>query len=87
MSKEGSGIYISAGDLEKYGYCPLSWWYSRKEPGAEDEEQLGKGQEQHQEFGKKLEEIKLKEIYSNREMEPPMADESWTPENREGLLG
>ncbi len=26
--------FISAGELEKYGYCPLSWWYSRQ--GAEE---------------------------------------------------
>ena len=29
--------YISAGDIEKYSYCPLSWWLSRKEKNSEDE--------------------------------------------------
>jgi formate hydrogenlyase subunit 6/NADH:ubiquinone oxidoreductase subunit I len=36
---------------------------------------------------KSMDEEKLKEVYSNREMEPPMADESWQPSNREGLIG
>ena len=34
-----------------------------------------------------MDEAKLKEVYTNREMEPPMADESWQPSNREGLVG
>ena len=29
--------YISAGDIEKYSYCPLSWWLSRKEKNKESE--------------------------------------------------
>ncbi len=29
---------ISAGDLEKFGYCPLSWWLSRKLAPEEGDE-------------------------------------------------
>ena len=29
--------YISAGDIEKYSYCPLSWWLSRNEKNVESE--------------------------------------------------
>ncbi len=29
--------YISAGDIEKYSYCPLSWWLSLKEKNSENE--------------------------------------------------
>ena len=36
---------------------------------------------------KGMDEEKLKEVYTAREMEPPMADESWQPSNREGLVG
>jgi len=43
---------ISAGDLEKFSYCPLSWWLSLK--SEEDSEALAKGTEQHQKLGKSL---------------------------------
>ena len=43
---------ISAGDLEKYSYCPLSWWLSLK--SEEDSEQLSLGAEEHQKLGKSL---------------------------------
>jgi Na+-translocating ferredoxin:NAD+ oxidoreductase RnfC subunit len=35
---------------------------------------------------KKMDPEQLKETYTAREMEPAMADESWTPSNTEGLL-
>jgi len=44
--------YISAGDLEKYSYCPLSWWLSR-EFEAESEE-LALGVKEHEKLGKSL---------------------------------
>ncbi|HEX9907145.1 MAG TPA: CRISPR-associated protein Cas4 [Thermoplasmata archaeon] len=44
--------YISAGDIEKYSYCPLSWWLSREE--EVDSEELARGVKEHQELGKTL---------------------------------
>ena len=35
---------------------------------------------------KGLSKDELKEAYTKREMEPAMAEESWTPSNREGLV-
>lgn len=47
-----AGKYISAGDLEKYSYCPLSWWLSRgHDPERED---LAKGVEEHHRLGRVL---------------------------------
>ena len=51
MSK-GPSRLISAGDLEKYSYCPLSWWLSAKP--EEENEPLEKGIEEHKELGKSL---------------------------------
>ncbi len=55
MEKE----WISASDVEKFGYCPLSWWLSREE--EVDDERLEEGQKEHKEIGKKLGDIKDKE--------------------------
>jgi len=38
--------YISAGDIEKYSYCPLSWWLSRGEKNRDSE-----GVRKHREIG------------------------------------
>lgn len=43
---------ISAGDLEKYSYCPLSWWLS-SEPESENEP-LAQGIKEHEILGKSL---------------------------------
>jgi len=43
---------ISAGDIEKYSYCPLSWWLSLKY--EESSEPLDKGVTKHDELGKSL---------------------------------
>ncbi|OYT59000.1 hypothetical protein B6U81_06835 [Thermoplasmatales archaeon ex4484_30] len=48
---------VPAGDLEKYAYCPLSWWLSRKERNIASKE----GIEEHKRMGKELEEIRKKE--------------------------
>ncbi len=57
MSKE----WISASDVEKYGYCPLSWWLSREvEEGVEDEK-LEQGEKKHKELGRKFKDLKNKE--------------------------
>jgi CRISPR-associated exonuclease Cas4 len=43
---------ISAGDLEKFSYCPLSWWLSLK--SEEDNESLAHGTQQHERLGRSL---------------------------------
>jgi len=53
------GKYISAGDLEKYSYCPLSWWLSAEFEG--DSEGLTQGIKEHEKFGKSLWKIEANE--------------------------
>ncbi len=48
----GLGKPISAGDIEKYSYCPLSWWLSLKH--EESSEALDKGVEKHDTLGRSL---------------------------------
>jgi len=43
---------ISAGDLEKFSYCPLSWWLSLE--SEEDSDSLAKGVKEHKKLGKSL---------------------------------
>jgi CRISPR-associated exonuclease Cas4 len=52
----GNGKMISASDLEKYGYCPLSWWLSRNIPDA-DSETLEAGERSHDNIAKDLDSI------------------------------
>jgi CRISPR-associated exonuclease Cas4 len=56
---EAPGEYISAGDLEKFSYCPLSWWLSRTHDPERRE--LLKGIEEHDKLGKSLWEIDSQE--------------------------
>lgn len=44
--------FISAGDLEKYSYCPLSWWLSQDFEGETQE--LAEGIKGHEKLGKSL---------------------------------
>ncbi len=44
---------ISAGDLEKYAYCPLSWWLSKQEKKVDSVE----GVRSHEEEGRELDNI------------------------------
>ncbi len=60
MSEE----WISASDVEKFGYCPLSWWLSRGKDVSS--EVLKKGTRDHQEIGEKLKDVKDKEEKSHR---------------------
>ena len=48
--------FISAGDIEKYSYCPLSWWLSRGEKHEESE-----GVKKHREFEKSA--IRMRKSY------------------------
>ena len=50
---------VSAGDLEKYAYCPLSWWLSKGEKEHTEEQSIG--MKKHGEIEKKIEDIALKE--------------------------
>lgn len=50
---EPKGVsYISAGDLEKYTYCPLSWWLSRKHDTQD--RATRKGIKEHEKLGETL---------------------------------
>ncbi len=52
---------VSAADLEKYAYCPLSWWLSRKTEDEEKGENEIKGMERHREIETKINDIAIKE--------------------------
>ncbi|MFO8110650.1 MAG: CRISPR-associated protein Cas4 [Thermoplasmata archaeon] len=59
--------WIAAGDIEKYGYCPLSWWLSLEEEEVVNDS-LEQGIQDHEEMGDALTEVKKKEKLS-KEME------------------
>ncbi|MCJ2563475.1 MAG: PD-(D/E)XK nuclease family protein [Candidatus Thermoplasmatota archaeon] len=50
----GNGKAFSASELEKYGYCPLSWWLSKNEV---DEEDLSEGERKHAEIASEITKI------------------------------
>jgi CRISPR-associated exonuclease Cas4 len=50
--------YISAGDIEKYGYCPLSWWLSKGREETEESEVMDKGSKKHAEIGSEVRRIR-----------------------------
>jgi CRISPR-associated exonuclease Cas4 len=52
MAKPNGPGYISAGDLEKFSYCPLSWWLSRKHEAKDTA--VRKGIEEHEKLGETL---------------------------------
>lgn len=58
MAKGVDG-YVSAGDLEKFSYCPLSWWLSRTHKSRGKE--LAKGIRGHEELGRSLWQIDAEE--------------------------
>ncbi|MEE9151698.1 MAG: CRISPR-associated protein Cas4 [Thermoplasmata archaeon] len=60
MTTPGPDKIVSASDVEKYCYCPLSWWLSEKNVG-ENKEELRKGSENHAIIGKDVKKIKVKE--------------------------
>jgi CRISPR-associated exonuclease Cas4 len=51
---------ISASDIERYCYCPLSWWLGRHGVDAAGEA-VNQGQKTHDKIGAELEKIKTKE--------------------------
>ncbi len=46
--------YISAAELEKFGYCPLSWWSSREGAKEADSKVLDAGVRSHEEVERQL---------------------------------
>ena len=52
----GKYFVISASALEKYGYCPLSWWLSRNIPD-EESEALDAGERRHEAVAQDLDGI------------------------------
>jgi CRISPR-associated exonuclease Cas4 len=58
--------FISAGELEKYGYCPLSWWYSRQGAEEADQVRLKEGVRDHKEVDRQ---VKLIEEYEGASKE------------------
>ena len=52
---------FSVSDIEKFGYCPLSWWLSENTHQTQENDKLLKGIESHQSIGKDIEEIKIME--------------------------
>ena len=52
---------ISAADIEKYGYCPLSWWLSWKDNRG-GEEALKEGQTKHDGIAKSVSEVRKLEL-------------------------
>lgn len=47
-----SGRFISAGDIEKFSYCPLSWWLSLEH--EDNSEPLAQGVKRHERLGRSL---------------------------------
>lgn len=52
-----SDDFISASELEKYGYCPLSWWYSRQGAAEAGREGLDGGVRSHGDVEQQLESV------------------------------
>ncbi|MFO7792861.1 MAG: CRISPR-associated protein Cas4 [Candidatus Saliniplasma sp.] len=52
--------WISASDVEKYGYCPLSWWLNESEKEVINES-LKKGREEHEKITGEIDEVREKE--------------------------
>lgn len=63
MTRNATGKIVSASDVEKYGYCPLSWWLSEQD-AVEEESGLRKGNEDHAKIGDDVRNIRDKEKVS-----------------------
>ena len=64
--------YISAAELEKFGYCPLSWWYSRQGSKESDTDVLDAGVKSHEEIERQLKLVHEYE-FASREAETTVA--------------
>jgi CRISPR-associated exonuclease Cas4 len=56
---EAGSELVSASEIEKYGYCPLSWWLSRNIPDDEEDERLGMGVALHEALAEELDGIRV----------------------------
>ena len=56
--------YVSAGDIEKYSYCPLSWWFSLREKGNTNAQE--QGIERHEVVENRLSSVREKESLARR---------------------
>ena len=52
--------WISASDVEKFGYCPLSWWLNESEKEVINES-LKEGREEHKKITGEIDQVKEKE--------------------------
>lgn len=67
MPESQSKTLISAGDLEKYSYCPLSWWLSIGfEEDVDQKKALKDGEKKHKDFGKDLSAIQRRETLAQK---------------------
>jgi CRISPR-associated exonuclease Cas4 len=64
--------FISAAELEKFGYCPLSWWYSRQGSKESDSDVLDAGVKSHEEIERQLKLVHEYE-FASREAETTVA--------------
>ena len=60
MTNSGFDRTISASDVEKFGYCPLSWWLSEQNDEVE-KDKLVEGTHKHEKLGKEVKKIKSHE--------------------------
>jgi CRISPR-associated exonuclease Cas4 len=60
MTTTGLDKTVSASDVEKYGYCPLSWWLSEQNTDEETAKQK-RGIKEHTLIGQDVKNIKTKE--------------------------
>jgi CRISPR-associated exonuclease Cas4 len=60
MAGQKSLPVLSASELDRYAYCPLSWWLERQGQEAEGPE-LEAGEREHRRAGEILEEARVKE--------------------------
>lgn len=57
--------FISSSEIERYGFCPLSWWLSRKGIDGKGEE-LELGKIKHQDLSEKMWTLRMDERKSKR---------------------
>ena len=57
----GKALHVSASDLERHAYCPLSWALSREGKGGRGKA-IDAGREKHAQIHKSIENFKQKQI-------------------------
>ena len=64
-NSDGHALHVSASDLERHGYCPLSWHLSRTGTKGRGDA-IEAGLVKHAEIHENMEEYRLKQIILNR---------------------